>query len=157
MPGSRLKVVYIAHPLGSGPDRESNRQNAARWCVWALREKGVSPIADWITLSGLLPETPENRRLGLLADCAAVCVVDEVWLVGGRVSPGMQCEADIARMVGKPVIDLTHLGYEPPTLPGRPHHLDGLDGPLCGCGRPATHQSGWCGTRCSVVEGISGG
>lgn len=28
----------------------------------------------------------------------------------------------------------------------RPHVMHGPDGPVCACGKPSTHQSGWCGT-----------
>lgn len=27
-------------------------------------------------------------------------------------------------------------------------NMDATDGPICGCGQPSTHQSGWCGTGC---------
>lgn len=30
----------------------------------------------------------------------------------------------------------------------RPAAMDATDGPVCGCGRPSTHDSGWCGTHC---------
>jgi hypothetical protein len=111
-----VKAVYIAHPLGSGPERELNRQRAAKWVAWAARQ-GVAPVADWIILSGEWSETPENRERGLLIDCALVALCDEVWLVGGRVSTGMQIEADAARCAGRRVVDLTHLGAMPPGAP----------------------------------------
>lgn len=109
-------VVYIAHPLGNGPDREQNRANAAKWCAWAALACGVAPVADWIILSG---EWDESRReLGLECDAALISKCDELWLVGGRISPGMQFEADIARKLAVPVIDMTHLGYEVPGVRG---------------------------------------
>jgi hypothetical protein len=107
------KVVYIAHPLGAGPDREQNRRNAAKWVAWAARQ-GVAPVADWIVLSGELEETPANRLLGLECDRALVELCDEVWLVGGRVSPGMAIEAEHARLCLVPVVDKTSLGPLPP-------------------------------------------
>lgn len=113
-----MKVIYLAAPLGSGPDRERNRANAARWVAWATRAHAVAVVADWIVLSGVLPETPANRELGLAADLALVARCDEVWLVGGRVSPGMAMEAAKARELGKPVVDLTHLGALPPRWDG---------------------------------------
>ena len=111
-----MKVVYIAHCLGAGPDRDRNLENAARWVVWAARS-GVAPVADWIALAALLEETPENRELGLTIDRELVERCDEVWLVGGRVSEGMQIEIDHAMRHGILVVDLTHLGYEPPAEP----------------------------------------
>jgi hypothetical protein len=102
-----MKCVYIAHPLGSGADREKNRERAARWVAWAALQ-GVAPVADWIILSGQWDES--MRDLGLAIDVELVKRCDEVWLVGGRISPGMKIEAASA----KRVIDLTHLGEEPP-------------------------------------------
>jgi hypothetical protein len=106
-----MKVVYVAHPLGAGPDREKNRQRAARWVAW-VGDQGCAPVADWIILSGVWSE---NRRdEGLSIDVELVKRCDELWLVGGRVSAGMSIEADAARKAGIPVVDKTHLGEEPP-------------------------------------------
>jgi hypothetical protein len=30
-------------------------------------------------------------------------------------------------------------------LLGPPHQMDAPDGPLCRCGQPSRHESGWCG------------
>lgn len=111
-----MKVIYVAHPLGAGPDRELNRANASKWCAWLAREFGVATIADWIVLSGQWDESPANRDAGLAVDLALIARVDELWLVGGRVSPGMQIEADEALRLGKPVVDLTALGALPRSL-----------------------------------------
>ncbi len=111
-----MRVVYIAHPLGAGPDRERNRENASRWCAWAAVVRGVSPVADWITLSGQLEETDENRERGLACDVALVARCDELWLTGGRISPGMAIEAEAAKRAGVRVCDLTDMGYSAPSL-----------------------------------------
>jgi len=108
-----MKVAYIAHPLGQGEDREKNRARASRWVSWAARQ-GVAPVADWIILAGEWPETDENRALGLAIDCALVERCNELWLVGGRISPGMAIEAEHAKKRGRTVVDLTHLGEESP-------------------------------------------
>jgi hypothetical protein len=108
------KVVYIAHPLGAGPDREQNRRNAARWAAWAAVIEEASPVCDWIVLSGELSE--DHRELGLACDLALVERCDELWLVGGRVSPGMALERDHAIACGVVVVDKTWMGYAPPLL-----------------------------------------
>lgn len=108
-------VVYLAHPLGAGPDREQNRANASKWVAWAAAQ-GVAPIADWIVLSGQWEESPELRAKGLAIDCRLVELCDEVWLCGGRVSPGMKLEADHALEKGIRVVDMTELGYLPPKI-----------------------------------------
>lgn len=112
----RRKVVYIAHPLGTGPDREANRARAARWVAWAAFSQGVSPVADWITLSGQVGE--ERRQEGLECDLALVERCDAVWLVGGCVSPGMRAEAEHAAACGVEVVDMTGMVEEPPALEG---------------------------------------
>ena len=118
-----MKVVYMAHPLGAGDDRERNRENAARWMAWLVDTFGVAVIADWIVLSGEWPETAANRERGLAFDMALVGRCDEVWLVGGRVSEGMAMEAARAIELGKRVVDLTALGYHAP----RPVQVDRAD------------------------------
>lgn len=110
-----MRVVYVAHPLGQdGPERERNRKNAALWCGWLAREFDIAPVADWIVLSGVWTESEANRERGLAIDFALITRCDELWLVGGRISPGMSAEAGRAHQHGKRVYDLTRLGYEPP-------------------------------------------
>lgn len=106
-----MKAVYIAHPLGRDLDREANRARASRWVGYA-GTLGFAPVADWIILSGQWPE--ERRELGLQIDFALIERCDELWLCGGRVSPGMRLEAEHARSLKKLVLDLTPLGAEPP-------------------------------------------
>lgn len=107
-----MKVVYIAHPLGQGADRELNRTNAAKWVGWIAQTYNVAPVADWVILSGVW--TKAMRVHGLAIDMVLIERCDEVWLVGGRVSPGMHLESQRAVELGKTVVDLTHLGFEVP-------------------------------------------
>ncbi len=109
-----MKVIYMAHPLGNGPDREVNLQNAAAWAAWISVTYRVAVVADWIVLASVLSEY--WREHGLKVDLALVERCDEVWLVGGRVSPGMQIESEHAKSKGKPVEDLTRLGYAAPAI-----------------------------------------
>lgn len=108
-----MRVVYVAHPLGAGPDRERNRANASAWCGRLGRELKVCCVADWITLSGQWDEET-GRELGLRCDLALIARCDEIWLTGGRVSPGMALELAEARRLGKLVRDFTPLGYDVP-------------------------------------------
>jgi hypothetical protein len=95
-----VKVVYVAHPLGSGPEREENRKLASRW-VARIGMLGYAPVADWIILSGEWDDT--HRERGLAIDLALIARCDEVWLVGPRLSPGMTIEAVHGRKLGKRV------------------------------------------------------
>lgn len=105
-------VVYVAHPLEQGDDRELNRTNAAHWCCYLAEVHGIVPCAPWIVLAGVWDES--KRALGLEIDLATIERCDELWLVGGRISEGMALEASHARACGINVRDLTSLGYLPP-------------------------------------------
>jgi hypothetical protein len=100
-----MKVVYIAHPLGDGPDRDENMRRGAKWVAWAA-DQGMAPVCTWIVLASQWPET--KRDEGLAVDCALIDRCDEVWLVGPRVSKGMHVEAEHAKKVGKPVFVLVN-------------------------------------------------
>jgi hypothetical protein len=101
---SKRWVVYVAHPLGSGPDREANRKAAAGYCA-KIAELGYAPVADWIILSGEWDES--KRELGLACDFALIERCHALWMVGPRVSPGMALERGHAERCGVPVLDFT--------------------------------------------------
>jgi hypothetical protein len=114
----QVKVVYIAHPLGDDPHkRQINRTHAAQWCAWAAEHCRVCPVAMWVVLSGIWYESKKYRDLGLALDKVLLARCDEVWLVGGSISPGMAEEALAAQELSIPVLDLTALGDFPPDGP----------------------------------------
>jgi hypothetical protein len=106
-----LVMVYIAHPLGAGLDRATNRGRAAAWVAFLAERYLIAPVCTWITLAEVWPET--MRDLGLEIDRALIESVGLVILCGPRISDGMRAESGWARRV----IDLTG--------PGRvlPRHL----------------------------------
>jgi hypothetical protein len=112
--GEVVRVVYIAHPLNdpSAIQRAENLTRATRWVVWASQQ-GVAPVADWILIAGT-EETPESRERGLRIDFALIERCEELWMVGGRISPGMMAEREHAFRSGLTIRDLTGLGPEPP-------------------------------------------
>lgn len=108
-----MKVVYIAHPLGAGPDRVRNLRRARLWVCWAA-ELGYAPIADWIILASHWDES--RREQGLAIDVELVKRCDELWLCGNRVSPGMKIEAEAAEAAGVKVrLAITADGLPPKT------------------------------------------
>lgn len=101
-------LVYIAHPLGKGADRESNRLAAAKiLCDLQETYKTHVFVASWITLASVWPESDHYRGIGIAADLALIDHCDEVWLVGPRISEGMQIEAIHATSLCKVVRDMT--------------------------------------------------
>jgi hypothetical protein len=112
-----LRVVYIAHALNAPTEagRQRNRANAAKWVAWLAAEFRIAPIADWVILASLWPETMRDR--GIAIDLALIERADELWFVGPKISEGMRIEGDHALALGKPVRDIHGLG-EPPDMEG---------------------------------------
>jgi hypothetical protein len=109
------RIWYVAHPVGDGPDRASNVARAKRWVRWLIGRYTECAISvPWLPYVELLDESPENRARGIGDDLAVLRRCDTIVLVGGVVTPGMKAELEEARHRGLEVLDLTHLGAEPP-------------------------------------------
>ncbi len=105
-------TIFLSHPVRG--DIPANLARAKRWILWCYRQ-GVSVVATWLIDCELLDDSDlAEREAGLRRNVELVSRCDELWLVGGRISEGMQREADAARAAGIPVRDLTHFGEEPP-------------------------------------------
>lgn len=117
-------IAWMAHPL-SAPTPEgvvANLARAKRWLAWLYRSFiGVDFAAAWIPCCESMNDAdPAERARGLRFDCEMVRRCDEFWMVGGRISSGMQQEAHAATVSGKHIVDLTDLGDEPPPEPLSP-------------------------------------
>ena len=112
-----MRVIYMAHHLGA-PTREGMLENLARakrWYVWIMKTFDVAIVADWIISCELFDDAvPAARALGLSMNSALVARCDEVWLVGGRISSGMEFEKECGDELEMRIMDLTFLGVEPP-------------------------------------------
>ncbi len=106
-----MTLCYMAHAYGGNPE---NLARAQRWLRYLNRKHFPVNVfvAPWIEWCIAVPETPENRAAGLAMDIAEVARCDAIWLVGGRISDGMRTEMAHAKVV----VDLTHLGDEPPSV-----------------------------------------
>ncbi len=111
-------LIYLAHPVSG--DVPGNLARAKRWLKWAcLSFPDDEVIAPWITECEIFDDAdPEQREQGLQRCERVVERCHVLILVGGRISSGMQREADAARAARyrTRVIDLTHLGDEPPEV-----------------------------------------
>ena len=98
-----LRPAYIAHRLGSGPDRADNVKAAAHWVAWLTERYCIEPVCPWIVLASVWPET--MRDLGLAVDRAAVERTGLMIACGEKpgLSAGMQAEASWATTV----VDIT--------------------------------------------------
>jgi hypothetical protein len=110
-------VAYVAHPVAG--DVDANLKRALRWLHWISQQcPKCAVIAPWIAniMSGEDDGDPEQRARGLAHDVTVVKRCDYLILCGGRVSSGMAMERDAMIVAGGKVLDLTHLGDEPPSV-----------------------------------------
>jgi hypothetical protein len=113
-----MRVVYMAHPLGA-PTPEgvtANIARAKRWYRWiAINFPNVAVMAPWVTTCEVLDDhNPAHRAHGMAMNKAIIPRCAEFWMVGGRVSTGMNIEMIDAIACSLRVFDLTWLGEEPP-------------------------------------------
>ena len=120
-------IVYLAAPV-SAPTIKGVRENIARAKRWLSYAKKRWPqwtiIAPWIVdLEMTLDEglTEADTRARGLVDCENVArVCGKIILAGGVLKPGMEREVAACLLGGngafREVLDLLHLGAEPPEL-----------------------------------------
>lgn len=93
---------------------DENVQRLGRWLAWLRKTwPQITFIAPWAAdlLLGADDADPEQRERGLI-DCETVVpLCAGVVLVGGRIGSGGMRERAVARNV----VDMLHLGAEPPT------------------------------------------
>ncbi len=97
------KLVYVAHPISG--DVEGNIKSVLQICK-EIHTKRTVPFAPYIVaLQYLNDDIPKERRLG--ADANAMYfkagIVDELWLYGDKISPGMAEEVVLCRELGIPI------------------------------------------------------
>jgi len=113
-----MKAVYLAHPLGAAtPDGvEANKARARRWIRWIYDHfPNVAVVADWLITCDVLDDfRPEHRAHGMKMNRVIIPLCREFWMVGGRISSGMNSEQYTADEHGLRIVDLTFLGEEPP-------------------------------------------
>lgn len=89
-----MKVVYIASPYGSDP--EKNTEFAKQSLLYAIKQN-VVPLASHLLYPQILDDSSaEERNIGLQLGIELLLRCDEVWVCGGIISEGMQAEIDIA-------------------------------------------------------------
>lgn len=108
-----MGVAYLAHPVSGEP----GPARALRWLRWlAAQAPDTAVIAPWLAhiCAGADDADPAQRARHLEHDMRVVRRCDAIVLCGGRISSGMHAEMTEASGVGVVVLDLTHLGDEPP-------------------------------------------
>lgn len=112
MPAREMKKVFICSPfrgLGSDAeqqkkDRSRNRNNARAACNFAVL-KGCIPYAPHLYFPQFLMDSdPDGRKAGMLMGLTWLSACDELWVIGRRISEGMEQEIRKAKEWGIPVI-----------------------------------------------------
>jgi hypothetical protein len=113
------------------------------------------PEADFSVRFQLQITAAQRKKLDEASEWAGVSasallrrMIEERWAEGAPrvgIDPASR-PAEVRRSPGNP-------GRAQPgiTAAGRPHQMDAQGGPVCGCGLPSAHESGWCG-QCEVSE-----
>jgi hypothetical protein len=107
-----MKIVYIAHPIGG--DVEANLADLRRIIRKINMQPGAGVVpfvpyyADVVSLDD---SNPDERARGMENGRRVISsgIVDEMWLTGPRISPGMEQERDLAERLGIRVVDFTGL------------------------------------------------
>lgn len=118
-----MKLAFLAHPLRG--DTTENLARAMRWYKWCCDHyPDMNFEATWMLNCIVYNDSnPVERIKGMERARASAARCDELWLVGGAISEGMALEVGVMNSLGRPVIDLTMIGPEPPSGP-----LDQWDG-----------------------------
>lgn len=111
-----MTLLYLAAPVAG--DVNGNVSRALRWLAYLTATRTESIIAPWIAglMAGDDDNDPTQRERGLQTCVETARRCDGIILVGGRISSGMRRELDVVRESGGRVIDLTHMGAEPPSI-----------------------------------------
>ncbi|MGC9602488.1 MAG: DUF4406 domain-containing protein [Minisyncoccia bacterium] len=102
-----MKTVFIGHPVGG--DIKGNIEKVLKICS-EVHTKDIIPVAPYlISLQYLNDELIEDRELGMEAnhECFRRRYVDELWLFGDTISPGMEKEILLAKEMGIPIVPKT--------------------------------------------------
>jgi len=101
------KTVFIGHPIGG--DIEGNVKRVLKICA-DIHTKNIIPVVPYLaSLQYLNDDVLTDRELGMEAnhECFRRHFVDELWLFGDHISPGMKREVELARKMNIPVIPKT--------------------------------------------------
>ncbi len=97
-----MRLVYISSPLRG--DVERNIQKAKDYCAYAA-SCGVIPLAPHTIFTQYLDDAvPEQREQGLEMGRDLLWRCNELWIMGDRISSGMQEEIECAKKALIPIL-----------------------------------------------------
>ena len=109
-----MRLVYVCSPLRG--NIEANQRKADEYCAYAAA-CGVVPLAPHTIFTRYLDENiPEQREQGLKLGTELLKHCNELWVMGGVISEGMQSEIKLARELHLPVLyiddEMVQSGYK---------------------------------------------
>lgn len=104
---NHMKVVYIAHPISGDIDRNLADIRRIVANLNRVHDNLIPFVPYYVDCVSLDDNHPGDRARGIKNDTFILGsgVVDEVWLTGNYLSPGMEAERMLAEQLGIPVID----------------------------------------------------
>ena len=108
---AKIKKVFVCSPFrGTGSTEEAVRDSycknvslAKRVCRY-ITEHGAVPYCPHLYFPRFLADAdPDERELGMLLGKIWLAQCDELWVIGRRVSSGMEQEIEKSREWGIPV------------------------------------------------------
>lgn len=116
-----MRHAYLAHPLsGTSLEIAANIKRAKAWFKWACDNywPDYAFNATWIMNCEVYDDADAtDRERGMQRNYAHIKRCDELWLLGPRISQGMEGEARFARRCGLPVYNLTTEILDPTRTP----------------------------------------
>lgn len=103
----KRKTVFVAHPIKG--DVQGNATKVLDICQ-KIHTETIIPVAPYlVSIQYLNDEIIEDRKLGIEANLEAFHrkYIDELWLFGDHISPGMGQEVLLALKLDIPVIPQT--------------------------------------------------
>lgn len=95
------KVIYVCSPYAG--DMFVNTENTKKYCRYVM-EQGYVPFAPHIMFTSFLDDTdPVQRTQGCTLGLDMLERVDEMWVFGERISPGMKNEILFSEKFNIPV------------------------------------------------------
>lgn len=119
-----MKYVFICspyRPVGEDPETElrKNIDQAKRACRLAV-SRGLIPLAPHLYFTQFLDDNnPQERKFGQQAGKEWMVCVSELWVVGDRISSGMEEELKLARLWSIPIKKVKFHNEQEKTYPDR--------------------------------------
>lgn len=100
-----MKIAYIAHPIGGDVYGNLDKISRIVLNLNTIQDEYVPFVPYWADVQSMNDNKQEHRKRGIANNEAILRsgMVDEIWLYGDRISPGMAAEIHLAHQLDIPV------------------------------------------------------